>query len=226
MRTKIIVTSAIAAGAVITALIATPALAAVVRDGDPAARGTRAGSAHSESTPGTIGRQHAGTGHGHGHGAGKSQGSRTGLADIASGTITPEQSATLEAMAAEEKLAHDLYVAFAEQYDAKVFTRVANSESKHGDAVGTLLDRYDIADPTVGLAAGVFSTDVTQNLYDRLLAEGSVSQDAAMEAARTVEKLDIIDLTAAAEGVTAPDVLAVYNRLLTASERHLVAFGG
>ena len=224
MRKKIIITSAIATGVVITALIATPSLAAAMRTDEGSAHGAETRSSQSESTTGKSEGGHAGRGNG--NGAGKSQGSGQGHSDIAGGSITPEQSATLEAMAAEEKLAHDLYVAFADQYDAAVFTRIANSEFKHGDAVGTLLDRYDIADPNVGLAAGVFATDVTQNLYDTLLAEGSVSLDAAMGAARTVEKLDIADLTAASEGVTAPDVLAVYDRLLSASERHLVAFGG
>ncbi len=83
-----------------------------------------------------------------------------------------------------------------------------------------------MSSPTVGLAAGEFLTDDTQDLYDTLLAEGSVTVDAAMEAGRAVEETDIADLTIAVEGVTAPDVLKVYERLLAASEKHLVAFGG
>lgn len=42
----------------------------------------------------------------------------------------------------------------------------------------------------------------------------AVSLDAAMGAARTVEELDIAGLTAETEGVTAPDVLFVYENLL------------
>ncbi|MFC5930424.1 DUF2202 domain-containing protein [Cryobacterium melibiosiphilum] len=221
MRKSVIITSAIATGVVLTALIATPSLAAGPRNGDAAGNATTT----------MAERQGAGMGSGtnsqKGAGSGMS-GTKTGtcLIDVASGTVTAEQTDALAAMAAEEKLAHDLYVAFADQYDAAVFTRIASAETKHLDAVSMLLERYDIADPTIGLAAGVFSTDVTQDLYDTLLADGSVSLDAAMEAARTVEELDIADLTAAAEGVTAPDVLAVYDHLLTGSERHLVAFGG
>jgi hypothetical protein len=56
-----------------------------------------------------------------------------------------------------------------------------------------------------------------QKLYDTLLAQGSVSRDGAYEAARTVEKTDITDITAAMDGLTAPDVLAVYGHLLTGS---------
>ncbi|WP_198417521.1 ferritin-like domain-containing protein [Cryobacterium mannosilyticum] len=254
MRKRIIVTTAIASGVVITALIATPSIAAMNRGGDAQGPGPAVTSsqpyAHSDDMPGQAGNMHrgmgdsAGTGMGMGMGDGVAdgtgptngagmrgdheagQGMGTGIADVASGTVTDEQKATLTAMAAEEKLAHDLYITFAEKYDATVFSRVAQSETKHLEVVRTLLERYDITDPTVGLEAGKFPTDAAQKLYDTLLSQGSVSLDAAREAARTVETTDIADLTAASEGVTAPDVLAVYANLLAASQHHLTAFGG
>ncbi len=262
MRKRIIVTTAIASGVVITALIATPSIAAMNRGGDAQGPGQEVTSsqpyAHSDDMPGQAGNMHrgmgdsAGTGTGTGTGTGMGmgmgdgvddgtgpangsgmrgdhepgQGMGTGISDVASGTVTDEQKATLTAMAAEEKVAHDLYVAFAGKYDATVFSRVAQSETKHLEAVRTLLKRYDITDPTVGLEAGKFPTEATQKLYDTLLAQGSVSLDAAREAARTVETTDITDLTAASNGVTAPDVLAVYEHLLTASQHHLTSFGG
>ena len=240
MRKRIIVTTAIASGVVITALIATPSIAAMNRGGDGQGAGESVQNSqsygHSEEMPGGMHRglgdgvaDGTGTGNGPGmRGEGKAgQGMGTGLTDVASGTVTDEQKATLTAMAAEETLAHELYVAFAEKYeDSAVFSRIARSETKHLEAVRTLLERYDITDPTVGLEAGTFPTDATQKLYDTLLAQGSVSLDGAMEAARTVEKTDIADLTAAAEGVTAPDLLKVYENLLNASQHHLTAFGG
>ncbi|MBG6058148.1 hypothetical protein RCH16_001616 [Cryobacterium sp. MP_M5] len=256
MRKRIIVSTAIASGVVITALIATPSIAAMNRGGDAQDPGQAVTSsqpyAHSDDMPGQAGNMHrgmgdsAGTGMGMGTGMGDGvadgtgpengsgmrgdhepgQGMGTGIADVAGGTVTDGQKATLTAMAAEEKLAHDLYVAFAEKYDATVFSRVAQSETKHLEAVRTLLERYDITDPTVGLEAGKFPADATQKLYDTLLTQGSVSLDAAREAARTVETTDIADLTAASNGVTAPDVLTVYEHLLTASQHHLTAFGG
>ncbi|MEB0303382.1 hypothetical protein, partial [Mucilaginibacter sp. 5C4] len=61
--------------------------------------------------------------------ASKGVGMAAGLADVASGTMTDEQKASLTAMAAEEKVAHDLHVAFAEKYDAAVFSRIARSET-------------------------------------------------------------------------------------------------
>ncbi|TFD01274.1 DUF2202 domain-containing protein [Cryobacterium sandaracinum] len=134
------------------------------------------------------------------------------------GTLTEDQKSELAAMSEEEKLAYDLYAAFDAHYDPALSTRIAKSESKHLDAVCTLLERYELTDPTVGLEADEFLTDDTQDLYDTLLAEGSVSVDTAMEAGRAVEETDIADLTIAVEGVTAPDVLKVYERLLAAFE--------
>ncbi|TFC84234.1 DUF2202 domain-containing protein [Cryobacterium cheniae] len=179
--------------------------------------GTQGGRLNHGSMGQNIGGQKMG---------GQKMGGGTGLIDVAGGTLTDDQKAELAAMAEEEKLAQDLYAAFDAQYDAMVFTRIAKSESRHLDAVRTLLERYELTDPTVGLEAGEFVSDDTQALYDTLLADGSVSQDAAMEAGRTVEETDIADLTTATAGVTAPDVLKVYERLLAASEKHLAAFGG
>ena len=231
MNKKTIVSSAITTAAVVAALIATPALTATARTVDapevgasmhtsqPSApgEGTQGGRLNHGSMGQNIGGQKMG---------GQKMGGGTGLIDVAGGTLTDDQKAELAAMAEEEKLAQDLYAAFNAQYDAMVFTRIAKSESRHLDAVRTLLKRYELTDPTVGLEAGEFVSDDTQALYDTLLADGSVSQDAAMEAGRTVEETDIADLTTATAGVTAPDVLKVYERLLAASEKHLAAFGG
>ncbi len=253
MRKRIIVTTAIASGVVITALIATPSIAAMNRGGGdgqgvgPSVQNSQPYGHSAEMTDGQAGGMHRGMGagdrvtdgtgsrdgagmqgeHADGKGMGPGQGMGDGLADVASGTLTEDQRATLTAMAAEETLAHDLYVAFADKYeDSTVFSRIARSETKHLEAVRTLLERYDITDPTVGLEAGTFQDAATQELYDTLLAQGSASLDGAMEAARTVEMMDIADLTAAADGVTAPDVLKVYESLLAASQHHLTAFGG
>ncbi|MFD5256390.1 DUF2202 domain-containing protein [Streptomyces bobili] len=147
---------------------------------------------------------------------------RTVLA--AQGTLTAAQKATLAGMAEEEKLAHDLYTAFAERYDVRIFERIAAAETNHLTAVRTLLDRYDVTDPTAGQSAGDFADPAVQATYDRLLKQGEKSLDAALKAARTVETDDIAVLTTALSGLTAPDTRRVYINLLAASERHLVAF--
>ncbi|QUC59344.1 DUF2202 domain-containing protein [Streptomyces sp. A2-16] len=140
------------------------------------------------------------------------------------GTLTAFQKTTLAGMAEEEKLAHDLYTTFAERYDVRVFERIAAAETQHLTAVRTLLNRYDVSDPTAGKQAGEFTDPGAQATYDRLLKQGEGSLTGALKAGRTVENDDIRALTKALSGLTAPDTRQVYTRLLTASEMHLTAF--
>jgi hypothetical protein len=188
------------------------------------------------ATPGpgwSGGGMGSGYGMGNGYGMGGSgmmgAGARDGTCldpaiTAAKGTLTEQQKATLGAMAQEEKLAHDLYTAFAGKYDAVVFDRIAASETRHLTAVRTLLARYGVADPTAGKPAGQFSDPTVQATYDKLLAQGRTGQAAALQAGVTVEQTDITDLTAALNGLTAPDVTQVYTRLRAASQHHLAAF--
>jgi hypothetical protein len=158
-------------------------------------------------------------------GAGARDGTCPGSAiTAAKGTLTERQKATLVAMAQEEKLAYDSYTAFAGTYDAVVFDRIAASESQHLAAVRTLLARYGVADPTAGRPAGQFSDPTVQATYDRLQAQGRAGQAAALQAGVTIEQTDIADLTAALDGLSAPDVTQVYTRLRMASQHHLAAF--
>jgi hypothetical protein len=143
---------------------------------------------------------------------------------VPSGTLTDAQRAALQANAQEEKLAHDLYTAFAARYDDPVFDRIAAAEANHLDAVRTLLTRYGVTDPTAGTATGRFSDPAVQASYDALLAKGVAGERAALEVGRTVEQGDIAQLRSAAQGLSAPDVQQVYEHLLTASGHHLTAF--
>ncbi len=142
------------------------------------------------------------------------------------GTLTDDDIAGLVFMANEEKLAHDVYLAFAERYDLPTFERIAMSEARHQVAVGTILERYGIADPTAELAQGELSDAGLQALYADLVAQGSASLDAALAAAVQIEVADIADLEQRMAGLdeTAPDVFNMYSHLLTASGYHQAAF--
>lgn len=244
MRKKTMIATAIVGGTVITALIAGPSMASAVQNGQDGQGSQRQQSGQTQSTNG-HGRgssdqagNHAGgkamghgkaSGQGQGQGSGMGQGPGVGLdsGSVATGTMTDGQKAELAFMAEEELVAHDLYTVFAGLYDTPVFNKVANSESKHLEAVRTLMERYGVTDPTVDHTAGVFSDESLQKLYDELLVLGQSSEEGALEAGRTVEKTDIEGLTAAAKGATtAPDAKAVFTRLLEASKHHLTAFGG
>ena len=160
-----------------------------------------------------------------GSGAMAGDGRCAGLAvTAAQGTLSDAQKATLAAMAQEEKLAHDLYATFADTYPAAVFDHVATAENQHLTAVRTLLQRYGITDPTAGEPIGQFSDRTVQATYDKLLSQGRTGQAAALGVGQQVERADIGDLTAALDGLSAPDATQVYQHLLTASQQHLTAF--
>ncbi|KUL25610.1 hypothetical protein ADL15_40415 [Actinoplanes awajinensis subsp. mycoplanecinus] len=123
-----------------------------------------------------------------------------------------------------EKLAHALYATFGASYDAAVFDHIAAAETRHLSAVRILLQRYGVSDPTAGQPVGTCTDKAAQATYDKLLAQGKQSRAAALAADQQVERDDTADLTAAANGLTAPDLQQACANLLAASQRHLTAF--
>ncbi|MEV4346499.1 DUF2202 domain-containing protein [Actinoplanes sp. NPDC049596] len=177
------------------------------------------------SSTAPAGSSAPGRGFGYGMGSGFADGTCMGQGVTAQqGTVTDAQETTLASMAQEEKLAHDLYAAFATRYDAAVFDHVAVAENQHLTAVRTLLQRYAVTDPTANQPAGTFTDPAVQATYDKLLAQGNQSLSGALAAGQQVEDTDIADLKAALNALTALDVKQVYTYLLAASERHLTAF--
>lgn len=140
-------------------------------------------------------------------------------------TLSPALIADLLYMREEEKLARDIYLAFAEQYGTNIFTNIARSEQKHMDSVSTLLASYDITDPVWDNAVWVFTDPTLQTLYDNLLVQGTTSLTDALQAGITIEIQDIADLEEALTGVDPQsDIARVYTHLKNASQWHLDAF--
>lgn len=136
----------------------------------------------------------------------------------------PATAELLQAIVAEEKVAHDVYVTLGDLYDVPTFDRIAASEDRHQDAVRTLLDAYDVTDPTVGDAVGEFDDPVFQTMYDDMVADGSQSLEAAANVGVAIEEIDIADLQEALDAGQPADIERVFTNLLNGSERHLAAF--
>ena len=125
----------------------------------------------------------------------------------------------------EERMARDLYTALAAKYDQAVpFSRIKLSEQRHFDAVGTLLTRYGVSDPSAGKAAGTYAYPELQKLYDGWLAQGNASLDSAYDVGIALEKRDVADLKKIAAGTKDDTAKTLFTRLGTASEQHLAAF--
>jgi hypothetical protein len=127
-------------------------------------------------------------------------------------------------MREEEKLARDLYRAFAEHWGWPQFTNIAASEQQHMDAVKMLLEKYAIADPILEDQAGVFTHPDLQALYDQLLLAGQASATEAFRVAALVEEVDIADLASALAEIDNQDLTQVFTNLQRGSRNHLRAF--
>ncbi len=148
---------------------------------------------------------------------------------VASNAAAPDVVFRDDALAAdllfiieEEKLAHDVYVALGEVWDARVFANISRAEVQHAELMADLLDAYGLDDPRSS-ELGVFQDATLQALYDDLVAQGAESWDAAVQAGITIERTDIADLEATIAGAP-DDVRAVLEYLLAGSQRHLEAF--
>ncbi len=149
----------------------------------------------------------------------------TELASLPLGTISPEEEAGLYYMREEEKLAHDVYTVLYEQWNQKVFSNIADSESTHTEAVHDLIDRYDLDDPVDDNGVGVFTDPVLQGLNDSLVATGSASLIDALQVGAAIEELDIIDIELRKQDVVDnDDIILVYDNLIKGSRNHLRAF--
>jgi len=137
--------------------------------------------------------------------------------------LSADEAAALLFMREEEKLARDLYNALAAEWDASTFSRIAQSEQAHMDALQTLLDRYGLADPA-SAQVGVFMDPALQALYDKLLASGRTSLSEALKAGAAVEEVDILDLESRLLLTDNADIRQVYENLRLGSENHLRAF--
>lgn len=126
-------------------------------------------------------------------------------------------------MREEEKLAHDLYSAYGELYDLRIFEHIPMSESNHMEAVLTLLNKFGLEDP-VSADAGVFNNPDLQTTYDKLLDSGKLSLVEALKNGAYVEELDILDLEKYLDQTDDESIKLVYSNLIRASHNHLRAF--
>lgn len=143
----------------------------------------------------------------------------------ASGTLEASQAGLILYLLEEEKLAGDVYAYLYDEFDARVFTRIAASEDRHVEAVMTLVSSYALDIPSSFETAGQFDNEELQELYNKLIEDGSKSLTAAYEAGALIEQTDIDDLKELlAEDPLPADVEQVLNNLLKGSLNHQAAF--
>ncbi len=146
------------------------------------------------------------------------------IAQHSTGTISAQEQEDLLYMREEEKLARDVYRTLYDKWGMQVFANIARSEEQHTLAVKALLARYNLTDPVVDDAVGVFQNADLRALYEKLVADGSASAAAALRVGATIEDLDIRDLRVALARTDNADIAAVYENLMRGSRNHMRAF--
>ena len=124
----------------------------------------------------------------------------------------------------EEKLAYDVYQTMFDIYGVSVFQNIPNSELSHMEAMLSIIKKYNLTDPLVTNARGVFVNTNLQALYNQLVSQGRVSLLAAYQVGATIEDLDISDLNSSLEVTNNQDVRLVYDFLNKGSRNHLRSF--
>ena len=145
------------------------------------------------------------------------------LPPAVSGSLSPAESDALAYMREEEKLAHDVYITLYAEWGLPIFQNIAASEQTHTDAVKTLLDRYDLADPA-STRVGVFTNAELQDLYNTLIKSGSQSLEEALKVGAAIEEIDILDLQERLAQTSSADIQTTFNNLLRGSNNHLRSF--
>jgi hypothetical protein len=166
-----------------------------------------------------------GPGYGRQRGAGRGDGSCI-VASMPLQSLEDNEKSDLLYMREEEKLARDVYLKLYARWSDPVFLRISQSEQRHMDAVGTLLDRYALGDPVQGRGEGEFSHPELQQLYLRLAATGEQSYIDALKIGATIEDLDLFDLGESIAATDNEDIKAVYANLQNGSGNHMRAFVG
>lgn len=139
--------------------------------------------------------------------------------------LSEEEKQSLVQMREEEVLTHDLYHALYDSWKIRVFSNIADNESRQNSAIKTLLDKYNIPDPAAKNPAGQYTNKSLQARYDKLKKEGSRSYEDALSMGAQREEADIKEIKTYLEGVVNnQDIYVAFSNLRRASENHLRVF--
>lgn len=123
------------------------------------------------------------------------------------------------AIAREEKLARDVYLALGRRHPIPIFDHIAEAEQRHLEAVSASLPS-DVRESLLALPEGQFGDADVNALFAQLVAQGESDELAALAVGLRIEEMDLADLTRH-ESALDPDVFA---HLARGSRNHLRAF--
>lgn len=137
-------------------------------------------------------------------------------------SVISDEVTGLIKMREEEKMAGDVYSFFYSKFNYRIFGNITKSESRHSDAVLSLLNYFKVTDPSTK-TAGTFTDLTLQELYNKFTTE-ALTIDDALKTGAFIEEYDIADLQKLITETNNADILRVYKNLLRGSGYHLKAF--
>jgi hypothetical protein len=159
-----------------------------------------------------------------GRAGGCSQTFATHFVELQSAPLTQAETTAVADLREEEKLARDVYLTLAEQWQLPVFSRIATAEQRHMNHVAMLLAEYQLPDPIVDDTVGVFTNHEYARLYTDLTTQGQTSLEQALQVGATIEDLDLADLENLLGLSDNPHIGLVAHNLAKGSRNHLRAF--
>ena len=145
----------------------------------------------------------------------------TWLATVPNQPLSNAETEALLYAREEEKMARDAFRVFDQQYDPAAFTKIADSEQTHMDAIGMLLDKYGLADPVTNDATGAFTDPDILALYQDFLDQGDDALTGGLEAGAAIQEMAVRDLGSWLGAVDNRDVTCVFSNLQKGSRNHL-----
>ena len=124
----------------------------------------------------------------------------------------------------EEKLVRDLNGFFYDKWNLEIFVNTKKAARDNMNNVLSLISKYGIENPVRNDKVGNFMNPHLQDLYRKLVQDGSDSVEDALKADAFMEELDIADLEMYLHFTTNPDVEKVYTNLADNAKNHLRSF--
>ena len=127
-------------------------------------------------------------------------------------------------IAEEEKLSRDLNGFFYDKWGLEIFANMKKAAQTNVNSVLSIIAKYGLENPIENDKIGNFMNPRLQDLYGKLLQDGSDSVGDALKADAFIEELDIADLEMYLHFTTNPDVERAYANLMDGAKEHLREF--
>lgn len=139
-------------------------------------------------------------------------------------SLLDSEAESLLYMIEKEKMAYEIYEELSAQTGLSEFGFASFLEGRQYNKLLFTAERFNLDTSSLSTEAGVFSNDEIQNLYDTLMFEASISTEAAINVAISMEENDIAYLDSAVDNAESVLLGQVYFCLENSSINQINIF--